>query len=150
MPFQDVVHLPPGPRTPSLILPARWAPAFVTHPLQTQSPHFTNRKTEAWNARGTPRFTPGLLTLSLCSFSALNLKALSSHPGLSLLVCNYLPMTRVVRRGICSHRKGALHQSQGLPSPPTILAGKGQPSPSSGSSPVCIEAGSSTETLAGA
>lgn len=35
----------------------------------------------------TPRFNPGLLTLSLCSFSALNLKALSSLRGLSLLVC---------------------------------------------------------------
>lgn len=34
-----------------------------------------------------PRFNPGLLTLSLCSFSALNLKALSFHLGLSLLVC---------------------------------------------------------------
>lgn len=58
-------------------------------------------------------------------------------------------MTRVVRRGSCSHRKGALHRSQGLLSAPTVLAGKGQRSTSSGSSPaVCIEAGSRTETLA--
>lgn len=58
-------------------------------------------------------------------------------------------MTRVVRRGSCFHRKGALNQSQGLLSPPTVLAGKRQRSPSSGSSPaVCIEAGSRTETLA--
>lgn len=58
-------------------------------------------------------------------------------------------MTGVVRRGSCSHRKGALHRSQGLLSPLTVLAGKGQRSTSSGSSPaVCIEAGSRTETLA--
>ena len=30
--FQDAVHLPPAPLTPSLILPARWAPVFVTQP----------------------------------------------------------------------------------------------------------------------